>query len=105
MESELDALDRAIEQELKEIGEMTQAETESLASKRTKLDALNGETTVKMENELKKSEYYVNVRRAAQRRLTQGNDQQVVLVQKSVLHSQNAENPTARGGARRAAKA
>lgn len=61
MEQDLKELDRQIEEELREIGEMTREETESLNRKEHKIDRLTDETTVQMENELTKSKYYVDV--------------------------------------------
>jgi ElaB/YqjD/DUF883 family membrane-anchored ribosome-binding protein len=62
MECELEELDRQIEEELKQISEMTHEESESLKRKEHKVDKLNNQTTVQIENEISKSKYYVNVR-------------------------------------------
>ena len=62
MESELNELDREIEKELREIGKMTHTESESISRKEHKIDKLQNETTVQIENEITKSKYYVKVK-------------------------------------------
>ena len=61
MEKSLEELDREIENELNQICELTNNETESMDRIKLKLDRLDRKTTFKIENELIKSEYYAKV--------------------------------------------
>ena len=61
MEKSLEDLDREIEQELREISEMTYQDNENLDRMESRVDTLQNETSTQIENEIIKSEYYAKV--------------------------------------------